>query len=126
MIKGAHITVFTPDADALRVFLRDKLAFPSIDAGEGWLIFNLPKTELGVHPTDDQCDPPAEPRGAIYLELSFTCDEIHKTMAQLTKRGVKFTSEVTDEGYGLVAMFLAPGGGEMQLYQPTHAKEASS
>jgi catechol 2,3-dioxygenase-like lactoylglutathione lyase family enzyme len=36
MITGAHAVLFTPDADAVRAFLRDMLGFPSVDAGGGW------------------------------------------------------------------------------------------
>ena len=37
MISGAHIIVYSKDADADRAFFRDVLGFPSVDAGHGWL-----------------------------------------------------------------------------------------
>jgi catechol 2,3-dioxygenase-like lactoylglutathione lyase family enzyme len=42
MINGAHIVLYTTDAEADRAFFRDILKFPSVDAGHGWLIFALP------------------------------------------------------------------------------------
>ena len=53
MINGAHIILFSRDADADRAFVRDVLGFDDVDAGEGWLIFKLPPTELAVHPSDE-------------------------------------------------------------------------
>ena len=38
------------DAEAARAFFRDVLGFPSVDAGEGWLIFASPPGELALHP----------------------------------------------------------------------------
>jgi catechol 2,3-dioxygenase-like lactoylglutathione lyase family enzyme len=37
MITGIHAIMFTPDAEALRAFLRDVLELPSVDAGGGEL-----------------------------------------------------------------------------------------
>jgi len=56
MITGAHVIVYSKDAEADRKFFRDILKFPSVDAGHGWLIFAMPGGgELGLyqpkHPT---------------------------------------------------------------------------
>ena len=52
MIKGVHITYFTPRADEMRAFMRDKLKLAYTDVGGGWLIFNVPHTEMAPHPFD--------------------------------------------------------------------------
>jgi catechol 2,3-dioxygenase-like lactoylglutathione lyase family enzyme len=39
MINGVHAIIFTRDAQKDRVFFRDVLDLPSVDAGDGWLIF---------------------------------------------------------------------------------------
>jgi len=46
MISGAHVIIYSNDADADRVFFRDVLQFPAVDAGRGWLIFALPPASL--------------------------------------------------------------------------------
>jgi hypothetical protein len=51
---GAHIIVYSKDADADRRFFRDVLKYPSVDAGHGWLIFALPSAEVAVHPSDEE------------------------------------------------------------------------
>src|SRR5262245_28225207 len=99
MIRGVHTMFHSSDAEALRAFLRDKLGFPCTDVGGGWLIFDMPEADMGCHPADKDEAPSGTP------DISFYCDDIEKTVAELTARGVEFTQPVTDRGYGLVTFF---------------------
>jgi len=117
MIRGVHTMFYSSDAAALRAFLRDKLGLPATDVGGGWLIFDLPEAEMGCHPADER----AGARAGTH-DISFYCDDINKTVAELKSRGVEFTGEVADQGYGLVTHFKMPGGVEVQLYQPRYSK----
>lgn len=110
MIIGAHMLVYAKDAEKARAFFRDVLGFPHVDAGDGWLIFALPPSELGVHPAMD---------GAEH-EIHLMCDDVRKTRRALEKKGVKFTQPIVDRGYGLVTTLRVPGGGELGIYQPRH------
>lgn len=121
MITGVHTMFYTSQAAELRAFLRDKLGFKATDVGEGWLIFDLPEAEMGCHPIDDPGSPPSGTHN-----ISFYCDDIHATVADLKRRGVEFTSEVVDAGYGLVTHFKVPGGFELQLYQPRYQRNSQS
>lgn len=109
MIVGAHVVVFSTDADADRAFLADELGFDHVDAGGGWLIFRLPPGELAVHP--------AESAGA---ELYLMCDDLATEMRTLAERGIH-CSEVEEARWGSVTKIRLPGGGEVGLYQPRHA-----
>src|SRR5438105_15959250 len=104
MIRGVHTMFYSSDADGLRNFFRDKLQLPFTDVGHGWLIFDLPEVDLGCHPTEGEKDVPS---GTPHV--SFYCDDIRKTVAELKSRGVEFTEDVADHGYGLVTFFKAPG-----------------
>jgi catechol 2,3-dioxygenase-like lactoylglutathione lyase family enzyme len=53
MISGAHVVIYSKDAEADRSFFRDVLGFKSVDAGHGWLIFGLPPREAAFHPSAD-------------------------------------------------------------------------
>jgi hypothetical protein len=117
MIRGLHGLFYSSDAAATRAFLRDQLRLPHTDVGEGWLIFDLPEADVGVHPIDDEGQPPAGTH-----DVSFFCDDIRGTVADLSARGVRFRSEVEDHGYGFVTYFTMPGGIEVQLYEPKYAK----
>ena len=108
---------YSSKAEELSAFIRDKLGFPFTDVGEGWLIFDLPEAEMGCHPTDAQDGAPSGTHA-----ISFYCDDIHRTVRELRARGVEFTDEVTDVGYGLRIYFRMPGDVEVQLYQPRYRK----
>jgi hypothetical protein len=117
MIRGVHTMFYSSQPEALRAFLRDKLGFPATDVGDGWLIFDLPEADMGCHPAD-----PKEGAQSGTHNISFYCDDINKTVAELKTRGVTFTDSIADRGYGLVTHFRMPGDFEVQLYQPLYSK----
>jgi len=115
MITGVHAIIFSRDADGVRALLRDVLGFPSVDAGDGWLIFALPPAELAAHPA-------GEPGHELYL----MCDDVTRTVEALSAKGVEFTRPVSDEGFGRVTAMRLPGGGELGLYEPRHPSPLSA
>jgi catechol 2,3-dioxygenase-like lactoylglutathione lyase family enzyme len=116
MIRGLHAMFYSTRAAELRAFFRDKLALHGRDVGDGWLIFDLAEADLGVHPTDKD----GPPSGTA--DISFYCEDIEATVRDLKARGVTFTQDVEDHGYGLVTFFEAPGDFTIQLYQPRYTK----
>ncbi|MDP4508718.1 VOC family protein [Nonomuraea turcica] len=110
MINGAHLIIYSRDADADRTFLRDVLGYPNVDAGGGWLIFKLPPAEVAVHPADT----------AETHELYLMCDDLERTMEELRAKGVEFADPVSDQGWGLLTAITLPGGGRLGLYEPRH------
>ena len=115
MIRGIHGLLYSSDADATRAFFKEKVQLPGSDIGGGWWIFDFAEGDLGVHPVED----PSEAGGH---DVSFYCDDIHGTVAAMKARGVEFTKDVADHGYGLVTYFTAPGGITVQLYEPRYQK----
>jgi catechol 2,3-dioxygenase-like lactoylglutathione lyase family enzyme len=113
MISGAHMVIYSTDAEADRAFFRDVLGFPSVDAGQGWLIFALPPSEIACHPATEN------DRHEIYL----TCDDVTATIQSLKNHKVK-SDQVTDTGWGLLTYVSLPGGGRLGLYQPKHPMAA--
>ena len=113
MISGAHIVVYSRDAEADRAFFRDILGFKSVDAGHGWLIFRTGPSEMGVHPTGGDLGP--------HHEISLMCDDIEATRSELAARGATFASDVLDRGFGLTCMVEVPGADPVMLYEPRHA-----
>ena len=109
-VTGAHVLLYTPEPEQLRVVLRDVFGWMHVDAGDGWLIFALPPAEIGVHPSD----------GETRHELSLMCDSIAATVAELREKGLE-VSEPEDHGYGIVATVRLPGGLVMDVYEPRHA-----
>ena len=109
MISGAHVVLYTKNAQADRAFIRDVLGFKFVDGGHGWLIFALPPAELAFHPSDD----------SQLHELYFMCDDLKAEITSLAKKGVK-CSEIQQARWGAITKIPLPGGGAVGLYQPKH------
>jgi catechol 2,3-dioxygenase-like lactoylglutathione lyase family enzyme len=109
MISGAHVIIYSKNADADRAFFRDVLGFKSVDAGPGWLIFALPPAEAAFHPSD---------KDGVH-ELYFMCDDLKSEMAALEKKGVE-CSKVEEQRWGSITKMGLPSGGDIGLYQPKH------
>jgi predicted enzyme related to lactoylglutathione lyase len=110
LINGTHIVVYSKDAEADRVFFRDALKLSSVDAGHGWLIFEMPPTETAFHDSENNGK----------HELYFMCDDIEATLKDLQSKNVE-VSEVNEQRWGRLATFTLPGGGRIGIYEPKHA-----
>ena len=111
MINGAHIVLYSTDAEADRNLLRDVLEFPYVDVGHDWLIFRLPPAEVAVHPSDENDK----------HELFLMCDDVESAVNRLTARGVA-CEPFNTQGWGKVTRIRLPGGGGLGLYEPSHAR----
>ncbi len=110
MIFGAHIVLYSKDAQADRAFFRDVFGLKSVDAGHGWLIFALPPAEAAFHPSEEN---------GLH-ELFFMCDDLSAEIASLAQKNVAF-SEIQEARWGSTVRMRLPGGGDIGLYQPKHA-----
>jgi catechol 2,3-dioxygenase-like lactoylglutathione lyase family enzyme len=120
MINGAHFLFYSKDAEADRAFLRDVLQLRFVDVGHGWMIFALPPAEVGVHPTEGDFVQDHGGEKLLGAVLYFMCDDLKATMADMQSRGVECTS-VVEAPWGSKTTFKLPSGGEIGLYQPSHA-----
>jgi catechol 2,3-dioxygenase-like lactoylglutathione lyase family enzyme len=112
VINGAHVVIYSSDAEADRAFFRDVLGLPSVDAGRGWLIFQAPPAEIAFHPA-----------ASVHShELMLMCDDLLGTMAELQAKGVEFTRPVEQLAWGLLTGLRLPGGGDLALYEPSHPR----
>jgi hypothetical protein len=109
MIHGAHVIVYSKNAEADRAFFRDVLAYPFADAGHGWLIFALPPAEVAVHPSDAN----------DVHELYLMCDDVHALIATMKAKNVECTP-VDEQRWGSITRVTLPGGGKIGIYQPRH------
>ena len=103
--------LYSPEPEKLRAVFRDVFGWKNVDDGDGWLIFELPAAELGVHPSD----------GDTHHQLSFMCDDVHATLAELRGHGIEAEAEPVDASYGITTTLILPGGVRVQLYEPRHA-----
>ena len=97
-------------------FFPGQAGLKGTDVGDGWLIFDAPEADLGVHPTE------GSDAASGTADISFYCDDIEATVHELQSRGVEFTQKAEDHGFGFVTFFNVPGGFKVQLYQPKYRK----
>lgn len=127
MIVAAHTLIYSTDPTATRAFFKDVLRWPFVsdpassgdtdvlaDDPSNWLIFAAGPSEVGVHPT--MPDGRQEPHHV----LSLVCDDLDKTIAELTSRGARFRGQPEDRGYGVAVEIEVPGSDDLQIYQPRH------
>jgi hypothetical protein len=111
MITGAHMIIYSTDAEADRASIRDVLGLPHVDAGEDWLIFALPPAEPAVHPAA------ANDRHELYL----ICDDITAFVDEMQGRGIP-CSPIEQQSWGLLSRVGLPGGGSLGVYEARHAR----
>src|SRR5262249_49138611 len=109
VLTGAHVVVYSQDAEADRAFFRDILGFRWVDAGRGCLIFAVPAAEVAFHPHDQNNK----------HEMFFTCDDLKVQVAALQKKGVQ-VGKISEERWGARTTISLPGGGAIGLYEPKH------
>jgi predicted enzyme related to lactoylglutathione lyase len=117
MLTGIHTLVYSDDPVATRAFFRDVVGWSFIETSPGWLIFASGQSEGGVHPrTWEGRDEAYDQRH----ELSFLCDDLDATMAELASRGATFAGEIDERPYGRCVDLEVPGLDPVMLYQPTY------
>jgi len=120
MITGAHFLLYSKDSDGDRAFLREVLGFRFVELGGSWLIFALPPAELAVHPATENFVQQHADHPLLGAILYLMCDDLKAFMKGLEDKGVR-CSPVQEANWGSSTSFRLPSGGEIGLYQPTHA-----
>src|SRR5436190_23224061 len=111
MITGAHSIIYSKDAEADRVFLRDVLKLTNVDVGGGWLIFGLPPAEVAVHPAE---------KNDVH-EFYLMCDDVNALIENMKKHNIE-CSPLHQMGWGTLTQITLPGGGKLGIYQPRNAR----
>jgi len=109
MISGAHVVIYSNDADSDRAFFRDVLKFPAVDAGRGWLIFALPPAEVAMHPAEEKAS----------HELFLMCQDLKAVLSALQANDIQFEVP-TEARWGTIVHVQLPSGTRIGLYQPKH------
>jgi predicted enzyme related to lactoylglutathione lyase len=125
--KAAFVGIYVTDQDRALEFYRDRLGFevkmdvpmgamsPEGQAeGVRWIDVVPP----GADTSFTLYTPPGmENRVGGFSNIVFDTDDIQKTFAELTERGVEFTQEPKMEAWGWWAQFKDPDGNEFGLGQ---------
>ena len=119
MIAGAHFLLYSKDPEGDRAFFKTVLEFPSVDLGDGWLIFALPPAELAVHPGDGEFVQMHAEHPMLGGLLYLMCNDLSSEIELLKSKGMAYATPVEAE-WGISTSVRLPSGGEIGLYQPTH------
>lgn len=119
MITGAHVLLYSKDPEADRTFFRDVLKFRAVDAGGGWLIFELAPAELALHPGGGSFVQRHGEEQLLGAVLYLMCDDLATQIRWLKARKVRCTRVMKAE-WGSSTTFALPSGGRIGMYQPTH------
>ncbi len=112
-ITGIHASFASPQAHEVRAFLKDVLRLPYTDIGGGFLVFDVPDAEVA-----------AAESTTLEHDISFSCDDIEATVAELKATGVRFANGIDEEVWGWRTFFEMPGGTRVMLYRPKYTRNA--
>jgi hypothetical protein len=104
------------NADGDAAFLRDVLDLPHVDAGEGFLIFGLPPSEMAMHESDGS----ATGKHELYL----ICDDVQKFVNKMADQSIP-CDPVAERGWGSVSSVTLPSGLKLGVYESHHARPAA-
>lgn len=114
MIAGVkHVSIPVKDQDKALKFYTEKLGFEvltDVEFGpdnQRWIELKIPGGETQVVLFTPEGH---ETRVGTFSNIVFMSDDIHKTYKELKARGVKFTTEPTEEPWGTFTVFQDPDG----------------
>lgn len=106
--------VFVSDIDRALLFYRDHLGLPLLRQGSFGAEFLEGETRLGVHPA---VHPKAQVMVGRDTGLTFHVENLLDYCERLHQRGVKFVSEPTQQGFGIMAVVADPDGNTIALWE---------
>lgn len=111
MIVGAHVMLQSKNEKADQAFMEKVLKLPFVNAGNGFMIYGMPPSEVAIHESD------SNDKHTLYL----MCENIASFTGHMTKHGIAFSTPA-NRGWGTLTEITLPGGGKLGVYQPHHAR----
>src|SRR5260370_42109404 len=119
MIKQIKfVSIPVRDQNRALDFYTDKLGFTIItdqpfDEKQRWIELRIPKAETRAGLFTPEGD---EKRIGTFINISYACDDIAKTYAELKKRGVEFEEAPQTEPWGTYTLFNESDGHRFAVY----------
>lgn len=115
MYKHASVTLMVSDFDRAVRFYTETLGLPLKGRYENeFAEVEAPGLNIGLHPLGTQ-EPEAKPRRSITLGLQV--DDLEAAIKDLKGRGVRFTSDTSEDGFLSLIFFEDPDGYTLYLCQ---------
>ena len=121
----ATVTVFVEDQERAKAFYTEKLGFDLINdtemfpgSGMRWITVAPPgcPTELTLFPMGEQWEHYREAMGKPQC-FTLQCDDVMKTYAELSAKGVDFLGEPQAQAWGSFVMLIDSEGNQIVLGQ---------
>ena len=118
MIRGMKFaTIPVRDQELALEFYTQKLGMQILtdqpfDGKQRWIELGIPGADTGVVLFTPQGH---ENRIGAFQGLAFWCDDVNKTYAELTARGVKFIAPPKSEEWGTSSVFADQDGNQFAL-----------
>ena len=120
MVTGLHVLLYSTDPDADQEVLQRILRSRSVPAEPGRIIMALPPAEVATHQGEGNFSQVHADRNLLGAVLYLMCDDLDAVIGALRKDGIA-CSTPDDTEFGPKATIVLPSGGEIGLYQPSHA-----
>ena len=118
MIRGLKfVSVPVRDQDAALRFYTEALGFriatdQPFNGKQRWIELSIPGADTGVVLFTPEGH---EDRIGSFQPISFWCDDVFATAAQMKQKGVTFSSEPTTQPWGSAGVFQDPEGNKFVL-----------
>jgi catechol 2,3-dioxygenase-like lactoylglutathione lyase family enzyme len=101
------------DVAAMRVWYREKLGLPVLVDSPWWVEFDAGETHVALHPLVDHAV--LETHHAEPVTLGFSSSDLDGWVEELKVRGIEFSEDITDRGFGRFAEAEDPDGNMLVL-----------
>ena len=108
------VAIFVNDIGRAIEFYRDRLNLPVIKQGSFGAEFIEGETHLSVHPA---VHPEAKSLVGRHTGITLFVPDLLHFCGQLHDRGVRFTTEPTQQSWGIMAMVADPDGNVLALWE---------
>lgn len=108
------IAIFVTDLGAARTFYEEQLGLPVARAGSFGLELLDAPPHIGVHPAQH---PEARAMVGRHTGLTFRVEHLLDLCGRLNEQGVRFVTEPTQQGFGIMAMVADPDGNILALWE---------
>ena len=113
-LKKAHITIIVSDFEKSLKFYTEILGLKLKNRYENkYAEIDASGMTIGLHPYEAG----HKPGNVEGIQIGFAVDNMKEAVGQLKKEGVKFTSEIIDDGWGLLVFFADPDDNVLYLGQ---------
>ena len=115
MLKKGHITIIASDFKKSLNFYTKTLGFKLVqNFDDKYASIEAQGLSIGIHPKEENHLQP-KPGNTEGIQIGFAVDNIKEATKELKSKGVKFTKDIFDDGWGFLAIFSDPDSNTLYI-----------